>query len=305
MSERRIVFFFICLAVVVKAEAITPEVKNIIADSISTSTQKDAIAFLDTIPVLEPSIYWPNIKPALFLKNLKQNIHEPLNIYPGRGTNFCGYGALTYLLIQDDPLGYAKLLLKLYKNGKASFGKTNFEPSNRIKKIPGTFNFKGALDIHPAEQLWYLCLADHFKGYINFFDHKYDPGDEDKFWASVNYAKFNRMVRQLLHYKVDSKGSDLIRPFFINIYDYINEKLKSGIVVLYLNNRILHKKKLEKIKLAVPTHFVVLQQISKTDDTITMVYWDYGTKTLRQFSSHFLKKIIFGISLCTKTTGYE
>ena len=265
-----------------------------------TSTQKEAIEFVDKIKELEPSAYWPNIMPASFLENLKTNIHEPLGIYPGSGTNFCGYGALTYLLLQDDPLGYAKLLLQLYKEGKASFGKTVFDPSPEIKAAAGTLKFKGILDIHPAEQMWYLCLADHFKGYLNFFNRKYDPGDEDTFWASVNYAKFNRMVRKLLNYKVYARGSDIFRPSVGNTYDYISEKLKTGIVVLYINNRILHKKKLEKIKLAVPTHFIILQSITKEENTVTLTYWDYGGKTLRQLRAYFLHKIIFGISYCTK-----
>ena len=276
-----------------------------LADSTTTSTQKEAIKFIDNITQLTPSVYWPNIKPYLFLENLKLNVHKPLAIYPGRGTNFCGYGALTYLFLQDDPLGYVKLLIKLYNEGDATFGKCHFIPSDGIRKAAGTLIFKGILDIHPAEQMWYLCLADHFKGYLNFFNRKYDPGDEDSFWASVNYAKFNRMVRNLLHYKVNAKGSDLIRPHTGNTYEYIHEKLKTGIVVLYINNRILHKKKLEKIKLAIPTHFVILQGIAKVDDTVTLVYWDYGGRTLLQLGPYFLQKIIFGISHCTKPPANE
>ena len=70
--------------------------------------------------------------------------------------------------------------------------------------------------------------------------------------------------------------------------------------MLYINNRILHKKKLEKIKLAVPTHFIILQQITRVNDVITMVYWDYGGRTQLQLNRYFLKRIIFGISYCTK-----
>ena len=271
----------------------------------TTSTQQQAIEFIEKITSLEASAQWPNIKPKLFLENLKTNVYHPLSIYPGRGTNFCGYGALTYMILLEDPLGYIQLLLKLYKDGKADYGKSSFDPSPEVRLTAGTLRFKGILDIHPAEQLWYLALADHFKGYLNIFNRRYDPGDEDTFWASVNYAKFNRMVRSLLNYDVYAKGSDIIRPHTGGTYEYISDKLKTGVVVLYLNNRILHKKKLEKIKLAVPTHFVVLQEISRVDDTITMVYWDYGGKTLLQLNSHFLQKIIFGISHCTKKTAHE
>ena len=270
-----------------------------------TSTHSEAIRFIDSIFTLSASPYWPNINPAQFLENLRSNIHEPLGIYPGNSTNFCGYGAVTYLLLQDDPVGYAKLLLQLYSEGKAKFGKTDFQPSKEIKLAAGKLKFKGILDIHPAEQLWYLCLADHFKGYINFFNRRYDPGDEDTFWASVNYAKFNRMVRQLLHYKVNARGSDLIRPSVGNVFNYITNKLKAGIVVLYINNRILHKKKLDKIKIAVPTHYIVLQSLIRDSNTVTMTYWDYGSKTLRQLRSEFLKRIIFGISSCTKNESDE
>lgn len=273
---------------------------NSLSDSNVTSTRKDAIDFIDKITILAPSKYWLNIKPSLFLQNLKANINNPVSIYPGNGTNFCGYGALTYLLLQDDPLGYAKLLLQLYTDGNATFGKTHFIPSTAVKIAAGILKYKGILDIHPAEQMWYLSLADHFKGYLNFFNKKYNPGDEDKFWASVNYAKFNRMIRNLMLYKVKANGSDLIRPRVGNLYDDIYNKVKNGTVVLFINNRIVHKKNHVMIKLGVPTHFIVVEKISKENDIITLVYWDYGGKTLIQMSPAFLSRITFGISYCTK-----
>ena len=279
--------------------------ERLIPDEHTTSTQTEAIRFIDSIKEVPPSAFWINIDPVQFLLNLKATIHQPLSIYPGNSTNFCGYGALTYLFLQDDPLGYTKLLLQLYTYGEARIGKIDFHPSEEIKLAAGRMKFKGSLDIHPAEQLWYLCLADHFKGYINFFDHHYNPGDENTFWASVNYAKFNRMVRQLLHYRVRARGSDLIRPRLGNTFDYITEKLNQGTVILYINNRILHKKKLDRIKLSIPTHFIVLQSLLRDSDTVTMTYWDYGSKTLRQIKSEFLMKIVFGVSCCTKKEANE
>ena len=283
-------------AIPIHDSLITPQV---------TSTQQQAIAYINTIKELKTSTYWPNINPVLFLRNLKTIIREPISVYAGQGTNFCGYGALTYILLKDDPLGYAKLLLQLFRDGKATFGKVEFDPSDAIKKGAGLIKYAGRLDINPAEQLWYLTLAGHYKGYLNIFNRKYDPEDESTFWASVNYAKFNRMVRKLLRYNVDARGADLIRPHSSNIYENISAKLKTGIVVLYINNRILHKKKLEKIKLAIPTHFVILREIRKVDNTITLVYWDYGGNTLLEVRPYFLKKIIFGISHCTKTAVHE
>ncbi len=274
-------------------------------DSTSTSTREQAMRFIDSITEIPSSLYWQKVTPALFLKNLKLNIHQPLSMYPGTGTNFCGYGALIYLLIHDDPLGYVKFMLALYKDGKASMGRAVFEPGTQIKETAGNLKFKGVLDIRPAEQMLYLTLADHFKGYINLFNRHFDPGDENTFWASVNYAKFNRMLREMLNYKVNARGSDLVQPSVGNTYDYINRKMKEGTVVLYLNNRILHKKKQEKIKLGIPTHFVILLNIIKTEDQVTLIYWDYGHKTLRQLKPEFLHKIVFGISQCIKKATIE
>ncbi|MEP7165464.1 MAG: hypothetical protein ABI741_12265 [Ferruginibacter sp.] len=274
-------------------------------DTTSTSSREEAIKFIDGIKVPELSVYWPNINPVSFLQNIKENIHEPLGMYPGIGTNFCGYGALIYLFLHDDPLGYAKFMLALYKDGKASLGISTFEPAEIIKQTAGTLKYKGLLDIRPAEQMFYLTLADHFKGYVNIFNRHFDPGDENTFWASVNYAKFNRMVRHLLNYKVYARGTDLLQPSVGNTYDYIRRKMQQGIVVLYLNNRILHKKKQEKIKLGIPTHFVILQDIMKTKEGITLIYWDYGHKTLRQLKPQFLHKIVFGVSQCIKKKAIE
>ncbi len=278
----------------------SPKVKPVY-DTTVTSTQQQAIEFIDKVKELKPSVYWPNIKPSLFLQNLKKNIYQPISVYPGNGTNFCGFGALTYLLLQDDPLGYARLLLQLYHEGNATFGNTSFTPSQAIKKQAGLLRFKGILDINPAEQMWYLCLADHFKGYLNIFNRKYDPGDEDRFWASVNYAKFNRMIRSLLHYKTSARGADLIRPRVGDLSQYISKKLKTSIVVLFINNRITHKKNHIDLQLGVPTHFIIAEKISNENDLVTLVYWDYGHKTQLQFPPAFLKRIIFGITSCTKT----
>ena len=291
------VLIFFCVTIQINANPVNAS----LIDTLVTSTQNEAILFIDNIKELGPSKFWPNIKPALFLQNLKTNIHQPISIYPGNSTNFCGYGALTYLFLLDDPLGYAKLLIQLYKEGKASFGEIKFNPSPAVKKAAGSLRYKGILDIRPAEQMWYLSLAGHFKGYLNFFNRKYNPDDENKFWASVNYAKFNRMVKKLLRYYVKAKGADLFRPHVSgSVYQYISEKMNTGTVVLFINNRIVHKKNHTRIKLGVPTHFIVAEKISKENDTITFVYWDYGGKTLLQLTPAFLKRIVFGITYFTK-----
>jgi len=91
-----------------------------------------------------------------------------------------------------------------------------------------------------------------------------------------------------------------MRPRMKSLYNYISEKMKTGTVVLFINNRIVHKKDHIQIKLAVPTHFIVAEKISIENDVITFVYWDYGRKTQLQISTAFLKRIVFGITWFTK-----
>jgi hypothetical protein len=108
------------------------------------------------------------------------------------------------------------------------------------------------------------------------------------------------MARNLMHYKINARGSDLMRPYIDDLYEYISNKMKSGKVVLFINNRIVHKKNHTKLKLGIPTHFIVAEKISKVNDLITFVYWDYGGRTQLQMSPAFFERIIFGISTCTR-----
>jgi hypothetical protein len=269
-------------------------------DSTITSTREQALTILEKIQVLKPSKTWPNVNPGLFLQNLKENISSPISLYEGSNTNFCGYAALSYLPLHDDPVSYVKFMLQLYEHGNGKYGTAFLNPTNEIKIAAGTLKFKGKLDIKPADQMWFLTLADHFKGYVNFFNKNYQPGDENTFWASVNYAKFNRMIRKLFNYSVTTKGSDLLHPGIKDLYGYIKNKMTSGTTILYLNNAYLYKKKHNTLRPGIPTHYVILLGMYKINDTITITYWDYGFRSLRQVSPAFLKKIVFGITHCTK-----
>ena len=269
-------------------------------DSIYYSTQQSAAQFIDGIHNLSKSVSWPGIDPDLFLDNLKLNVHEPLSFYPGRSTNFCGYGALSYLMIKQDPLGYARFMLDLYRNGKATYRATHFTPSAPVRRAAGTLKFKGVLDIRHAEQMWFLVLADHYKGYLNIFNRAYDTGDENAFWAATNFAKFNRMVKRMIGYKVHAVGSDLIRPWKSDLYEYILGEMPKGIVVVYLNNRVIHKKNHTQVKLSFPTHFVILEKLVRDGDLITFQYWDYGSRTVKQVTPNTFKRLIYGVSTCTK-----
>jgi hypothetical protein len=269
-------------------------------DSIYYSTQQSAEHFIDGVRSLPKSDAWPGIDPVLFLDNLKLNVHEPLSFYPGRSTNFCGYGALSYLMIKQDPLGYARFMLDLYRNGRAAYRSTTFTPSAPVKRAAGTLKFKGVLDIRHAEQMWFLVLADHYKGYLNIFNRAYDTGDENAFWAATNFAKFNRMVKRMIGYKVHAVGSDLIRPWKPDLYEYILGEMPKGIVVIYLNNRVIHKKNHTQVKLSFPTHFVILEKLVRDGDLITFQYWDYGSRTVKQVTPNTFKRLIYGVSTCTK-----
>jgi hypothetical protein len=273
--------------------------KHLLKDTFQVSTPGQAMAFLDSIRRLDSSRHWPNVDPELFLQNLKTYVITPLQFYEGKRTNFCSYSALTYFPLRYDPLGFSRFMIRLYQNGEAGMGKIFFRPEAAIKNEAGLLKYKGALDLSPAGQMWFLCLADHFKGYLNFFNRHFDKGDENTLWAATNFAKFNRMLRKLFSLTTRARGSDLLRPWVGNRYSFLQKKMNKGIVFLYLNNRLLYKKKHMVTRLGIPTHYVLLLDIYKTDnDKINIVYWDYGRKTLQQLDARFLRKIIFGITYC-------
>src|SRR6266702_1948428 len=107
-------------------------------DSVIVSSREEALRFLEKIQALDSSTHWPNIKPRWFLENLRANVNTPLSMYQGSNTNFCGYAALSYLPLHDNPLGYVKFMLELYREGHASWGKTIFDPSPAIRVAAGT-----------------------------------------------------------------------------------------------------------------------------------------------------------------------
>jgi hypothetical protein len=270
---------------------------NLPDDTIRISTHLQAIAFLDSLHHLDSSKYWPNVDPELFLENLKTFATTPLKFYEGKGTNFCAYSALTYIPLNYDPLGFSRFMVTLYQEGKARMGKAWIKPSAAIKREAGLLKYKGALDISPAGQIWFLSLADHFKGYLNLFNRRFHKDDENTLWASTNYAKFNRMLRRLFPVKVHARGADLIRPWIADIPAYLNKRSGKGPIFLYLNNRLLYKKNHVATRFGIPTHFVLLLEIQETKGgKMNIVYWDYGKKTLQQVNPRLLRKIIYGIT---------
>lgn len=276
------------------------------ADTTRFSTAQEALDFLQQQGELQPSTHWPHVNPVAFMENLRKNIEKPLSIYEGRSTNFCSYAALSYLPLHYDPLTYVRFMVKIYTTGKAVYGRELFLPTPGVRNAAGTLTFKGELDTRPADQLWFLTLADHFKGYLNIIDPHYNPGDENKLWAAVNFAKFNRMVRALFNYHVHAVGSDLIRPSISDIAGYLIDKLRTGTVAMFVNNLDLYKKNHTTLKLRVPTHYVILLGVEPAEDgKYAVTYWDYGFRSRQVLSPKFMKRIIFGISHITPKTADE
>lgn len=274
-----------------------PDTTILPEDTTKMTSARAAIKYLNSIKDLKQSKFWPNIKPDLLLENLRTFTIEPFSFYEGKATNFCAYSAITYLPLKYDPLGFAKFMVDLYRKGKALMGRDILEPSKAIREEAGLLKYKGALDINAAGQIWFLTLADHYKGYLNFLNQKFDKGDENTFWASTNYAKFNRMLRRLFNAKVVAKGADLIKPSIKNLYEYIRGQLDKGEVFLYVNNKKLYRKTHSRGWIHTPTHYILLTAISQLENgDIEFTYWDYGRRTLQQLSPGFLKNIIYGIS---------
>ncbi|MBV9989170.1 MAG: hypothetical protein JO301_15935 [Chitinophagaceae bacterium] len=273
------------------------------ADTTPMSTQAQAIALLDKLGTIQQSPHWPNVHPAAFMQNLRKDVEQPFSIYEGRSTNFCGYAALSFLPLHYDPLGFVGFMVKMYQEGKAVYGKAYFEPSKEVKRGAGRLVFKGELDIRPADQMWFMVLADHFKGYLNIFDPHYNPGDENRLWAAVNLAKFCRMIRTLFNYNVSAVGSDLFRPGVRDMYEYLSERLKTGHLALFVNNPGLYRKDHHKLKVGVPTHYIILLNVEEMGDRIACTYWDYGGRTMQLLSPDILKRIVFGIIHITRKSA--
>ena len=241
------------------------------------------------------SKYFPNIYPGEFYHNVERNILFPDKLYQGHKTNFCGYAALTIVMLKNDPEIYTGLILTMYKEGKASFRKLTLEPSEPIQKVAGALDGKGELNLNPADQLWFLTLADHYKDYLNLFNHTYDPGDENNNWASVNLSKFRRMAHELTGIKTEAIGSDLIRPWVNDYLEYLTLELNKGTVVLFVNSKYLYPSKYRIFNLHAPTHFIVLYEINLIDGFYELKYWDYGMKTVQLFTEKRMHQLIYGV----------
>lgn len=258
--------------------------------------QQAALAMLEQFDTSIGSRFWPAIKPSAFLANLRRNIIYPSMINQGENTNFCSYAAITHILLTYQPDVYASSIINLYRNGIDTLNEKLLQPTKKVRDNAGSLRRKGELDILPANQLWFLTLADEYRSYLNLLDPSFDPGNENGLWAASNFGKFNRMLRQLGGYQLETAGSDLIRPWKNQYLNYLSKQLKKGTVLLYVNNAYLHASKYSIFKLRMPTHFIVLYDIQPAGEMILIKYWDYGLKTQQLIPPKRLRKLIFGIT---------
>jgi hypothetical protein len=265
-------------------------------DSFALVKQQQALNEFEKLDTISSSPFWPEIKPAFFFANLRNNLMYPDKINQGAATNFCGYAAMTHLLVKYNAVVYLQQVVSIYREGYASLERKTLKPSPAVREAAGSLVNKGRLDLLHADQMWFLTLADQFKGYMNIIDHKYQYGDENKIWAGTNYAKFNRMLKHFTRFRLAMKGSDFIRPVTGDFYTYINSQLGKGVVLLYVNSKFLYPHKFTVLKLRAPTHFIVLYDMEKIGELIKIRYWDYGLKTEQLITRKRLKKLIFGVT---------
>ena len=256
--------------------------------------QEEAINVLNTLDTTKASSIWPNISSSAFYHNVKTNVLWPEKVYQGHNTNFCGYSAITVALCKEQPEIYVKMAMDLFTKGFAIINGQTLKPSASVRETAGILFGKGKLGMNPADQLWLMSLADHFKSYMNI-DRKYKPGDENLIWAACTLGKFNRMAKSLGSYEVVSQGTDLIRPGIKNMAAFLQEELTKGTVVLYVNSKYLHPSKFRIFTLRAPTHFILLYDIREENGAIIFTYWDYGLKTLEVMWPRRIKKMTFGV----------
>lgn len=259
-----------------------------------------ALKMLEALDSSQPSPHWPHIDPLLFLQNVRENITKPTIINQGKATNFCGYAAFSHILLVYQPEIYARTVIDLFQKGKASLPQKILQPSDAVRQAAGTLTGKGDLDLRHADQLWFLTLADQFKGYLNFFDKHYQPGDENMIWAATNFKKFNDMLEVIAKQTVHPYGSDLIRPWKSSFSEFITGQQQKGLVLLYLNSKLLHPSRYSLFRLRAPTHFVVLYKLERHGELVTFQYWDYGLRTQQIIPARKFHKLIFGITVIKK-----
>lgn len=302
MKKIAIISFKIYLILLSTVQVTYAQHISLVADSTLKIAKHRALDILQTMDTTVRSQLWPNIKPSFFYNNVRNNILYPDKINQGNNDNFCSYAAISHLLLLYQPDVYTKMMLSLYETGSTQlYSKRLLKPSEQIRHAAGSLRNNGELNVLHADQMWFLSMADGFKGYINLFNRRYNPGDENTLWAASNYHKFNKMLRAFGGYKVHTVGSDLIRPGIRDIFSYLNNQLKKGVVMLFINSSLMYPHRFKWLNLPAPSHFVILYELTKVTAGLYKIrYWDYGLKTEQFISRSRLRKTIYGISVITR-----
>lgn len=202
---------------------ITPEGTNTALEL--SDQQKAAMALIedsrniakeyeDTYGEVFYSQIWVNVDVYSFLGNLERNILNSSCPNQGEGTNFCGPSALLSKLIETDPEGYVDYMLSLYLSGIATYGSGDDAVTHdvlgesNLQKAAGTLGQKG-LSGNPADQIFFLTMAQNYNSsYLNI-DKKYHEGDEkDPTWSGTTLGEFEQMMTDF-GFDVEVWGSDL------------------------------------------------------------------------------------------------
>lgn len=246
-----------------------------------TSSLADAQSLLNQYKNdLSESKLWPNISPESFLASLEANISDPSSINQGVNSWFCGNAACNKYVAQNDPTGYVKLMTDLYKTGTGTYdagGTTvTFSPSESVRKDAGNLKYSG-LAGNAANQMMFLTLSDHYKGYFNKATNnmQYDPGDASNTWASTTLGEFKRMMGDF-GYNVNTYGGDLGWAN-LNKGGLAQTELSRGNdVFLYVNSDLFKNNAWWKNWSA--THYIQLNKIGTNNNSYNVNFWDYGAK---------------------------
>lgn len=127
--------------------------------------------------------------------------------------------------------------------------------------------------INELDQMLFMTLADHYKGYTNV-DLNYDRGNEEGLWAG---GVLNKAVDvwEDFGFDVEATGADVkVQGFTIvfNVFD-VQEAMETNDVVLYVNSS---KFKYDEGLNATATHYIHIESIEQVGNDYKITYWDYG-----------------------------
>lgn len=279
-------FLLICFVLMPMAKGWSNEPAHKGLDAYFKLQQSKAVALIDQLDFLPKSAYWPEVNPKLFVENIRLNVLYPDSIHQGKYTNFCGYAVATYLYAQYDPVTYVSNMLDLYKHGEMRLLNSSvISPPFEVRRVAGSLQNKGVMVSRPADQMWYLALSAHFRGPINFLNRRFQRGDENTIWASMEYPKLNRLLQALFWGNIDKRSKGAIANANTHMAKDIMGKLSNGTIILFADDTFKTK---GKKKHMFPKHYLVIHGMEPTETGYKITYWDYAA--VKQIE---LKKRVF------------